>query len=71
MLQLPYTELSIWQEDNFEQVYPSLETDLEADVAVIGGGITGLTAAYLLKKSGLNNWCRYDRSHYRQSLITA
>jgi glycine/D-amino acid oxidase-like deaminating enzyme/nitrite reductase/ring-hydroxylating ferredoxin subunit len=32
--------------------FPSLKTDLEVDVAVIGGGITGATAAYLLKKAG-------------------
>jgi glycine/D-amino acid oxidase-like deaminating enzyme/nitrite reductase/ring-hydroxylating ferredoxin subunit len=32
--------------------YPSLIKDLSVDVAVIGGGITGVTAAYLLKKAG-------------------
>ena len=32
--------------------YPKLEDDLEVDVAVIGGGITGLTSAYLLKQAG-------------------
>jgi glycine/D-amino acid oxidase-like deaminating enzyme/nitrite reductase/ring-hydroxylating ferredoxin subunit len=29
-----------------------LEKDIQVDVAVIGGGITGLTAAYLFKKAG-------------------
>lgn len=33
-------------------LYPSLATDLDVDVAVIGGGIMGLTAAYLLKRAG-------------------
>src|SRR5581483_7790825 len=32
--------------------FPKLERDLEVDVAVIGGGITGITAAYLLQQSG-------------------
>lgn len=32
--------------------FPSVETDLEVDVVVIGGGIMGLTAAYLLKQAG-------------------
>jgi glycine/D-amino acid oxidase-like deaminating enzyme/nitrite reductase/ring-hydroxylating ferredoxin subunit len=33
--------------------HPPLDRDLTVDVAVIGGGITGLTAAYLLKRAGL------------------
>ena len=33
--------------------YPALDRDLTVDVVVIGAGITGLTAAYLLKRSGL------------------
>ena len=32
--------------------YPSLTHDLDVDVAVIGAGITGLTAAHLLKQAG-------------------
>ena len=34
------------------QKYPSLDSDRKFDVAVIGGGITGVTTAYLLKKAG-------------------
>jgi glycine/D-amino acid oxidase-like deaminating enzyme len=34
--------------------FPSLARDLSVDVAVIGGGITGVTAAYLLKRAGFS-----------------
>lgn len=34
-------------------VNPSLRQDIEADVAVIGGGFTGLSAAYYLRKDGM------------------
>lgn len=33
--------------------FPTLDHDLTVDVAIIGGGIVGITAAYLLKDSGL------------------
>src|SRR5437764_5282612 len=32
--------------------FGSLTGDLEVDVAIIGGGLTGITAAYLLKNAG-------------------
>lgn len=32
--------------------YPMLDTDLTVDVTIVGAGITGLTAAYLLKRAG-------------------
>src|SRR5207253_5550772 len=32
--------------------FDSLASDLEVDVAIIGGGLTGITAAYLLKNAG-------------------
>lgn len=32
--------------------FPPIDKDVEVDVAVIGGGLTGITAAWLLKKSG-------------------
>lgn len=36
-----------------DAAFPALDRDVWVDVAVIGGGITGLTAAHLLKKAGL------------------
>src|SRR5262245_12926348 len=32
--------------------FPSLKEKLAVDVVVVGGGITGITAAYLLKRTG-------------------
>lgn len=32
--------------------FPALERDVEVDVAIVGGGLTGITAAYLLKQAG-------------------
>ena len=43
---------SIWRDASPQTSYPQLSGDLNVDVAIIGGGITGLTAAYLLSKSG-------------------
>jgi glycine/D-amino acid oxidase-like deaminating enzyme/nitrite reductase/ring-hydroxylating ferredoxin subunit len=34
--------------------YPSLDRDLDVDVVVIGAGITGVTAAHLIKCSGMS-----------------
>lgn len=41
-----------WQTRPALAHYPRLGRDLTVDVAVVGGGITGLTAAWLLKKAG-------------------
>ena len=44
--------VSLWVDTAPETSYPALDGDVEADVAVIGGGIAGLTAALLLKRAG-------------------
>ncbi|MFZ7121058.1 MAG: FAD-dependent oxidoreductase [Eubacteriaceae bacterium] len=44
---------SYWIASTDSTDYPCLEEDLNIDVAIIGGGIVGITSAYLLKKSGL------------------
>lgn len=43
----------LWLESCTSPGYPALDRDLEVDVAIIGGGITGLTAALELRKTGL------------------
>jgi glycine/D-amino acid oxidase-like deaminating enzyme/nitrite reductase/ring-hydroxylating ferredoxin subunit len=43
-----------WQTSVALPRFRSLDRDLHVDVAIVGGGITGITAAYLLKKAGKN-----------------
>ncbi len=41
-----------WSKTATVPQFPSLAQDLEADVVVVGAGLTGITAAYLLKQAG-------------------
>jgi glycine/D-amino acid oxidase-like deaminating enzyme/nitrite reductase/ring-hydroxylating ferredoxin subunit len=43
---------SYWMDSGSLPRFPALDRNVEVDVAVIGGGITGITAAYQLKQSG-------------------
>ena len=43
---------SLWVETAEQIHFPPLEADLEVDVAIIGGGITGLTSGILLLRAG-------------------
>jgi glycine/D-amino acid oxidase-like deaminating enzyme/nitrite reductase/ring-hydroxylating ferredoxin subunit len=51
--ELPASPESYWQSSVISPQYEQLTGDLNVDVAVIGGGITGITSAFLLKQSGL------------------
>jgi glycine/D-amino acid oxidase-like deaminating enzyme/nitrite reductase/ring-hydroxylating ferredoxin subunit len=44
--------LSIWELSAQSEAFPTLKGDLDIDVCVVGAGITGVTAAYLLKRAG-------------------
>ncbi|KEO75361.1 FAD-dependent oxidoreductase [Anditalea andensis] len=43
---------SLWTSKKNQTGYPSISSNLDADVCVVGGGITGLTTAILLQKNG-------------------
>ncbi len=49
---LPGRHESFWMETTAETSYPPLPGNLETDVVVVGGGITGITTAFLLKQAG-------------------
>ena len=44
---------SFWLDTEKRKKHESLKEDLECDVCVIGGGITGISCAYYLSKNGL------------------
>jgi len=45
-------ELTYWQKSATLPQFDAISRDVEVDVVVIGAGLTGITAAYLLKKAG-------------------
>lgn len=52
-MKLPKKESSYWLDKYQRTMFPKLQKDIKTDVAIIGGGITGLTVAYLMKRLGL------------------
>lgn len=49
---LPGDPASYWIASTLETTYPALSQDLMVDVAIIGAGLAGITAAKLLKRAG-------------------
>jgi len=52
MNQLPQFPQSYWTASVDLPDFPRLSEDLEADVVIVGAGITGITAGYLLSQAG-------------------
>lgn len=50
---LPSSPQSYWTATTAKTEYPALEQDIAVDVAVIGGGLTGISTAWMLKHEGL------------------
>jgi len=48
------TESSFWLETSPSTKFPQLKEGLKVDVAILGGGIAGITTATLLKEAGYN-----------------
>ncbi len=54
-IKLSEVPISLWIDTTSDTDYPALENDIEVDAAIVGGGITGLTTAYLLQKHGVKS----------------
>jgi glycine/D-amino acid oxidase-like deaminating enzyme/nitrite reductase/ring-hydroxylating ferredoxin subunit len=50
---LPQFPEPYWRSSVSLPTFPKLTADIDAEVAIVGGGITGLTSAYLLAKAGV------------------
>ncbi len=50
--ELPGRPVSLWLATTPGTNYPALDGDITVDVAVLGGGITGIATAYMLKQEG-------------------
>lgn len=51
---LPTDAIPYWRDSTELSSYPALEHNLDVDVLIVGGGITGLTTAEILSKEQLN-----------------
>lgn len=50
---MPQLPEPYWRDSITPPAFPKLTEDIKADAAIIGGGISGVTTAYLLAKEGL------------------
>jgi glycine/D-amino acid oxidase-like deaminating enzyme/nitrite reductase/ring-hydroxylating ferredoxin subunit len=51
---LPQFPEPFWRDTTKLPSFPKLTKDIKVDVAIVGGGISGITTAYLLSKQGVN-----------------
>jgi len=59
----PNNTNSLWHETTKLPTYPTLEENLEVDITIVGGGITGITLAYLLRQEGYSI-CLIDANRF-------
>ena len=45
--------ISIWKDTVRKKKFPVLDKDLDVDVLIVGGGVTGVNTLYSLRNSGL------------------
>src|SRR5690625_2677790 len=50
---MPQFPKSYWQDSVNVERFPHLDQSIKVDVGIVGGGITGITTAYLLSKTNL------------------
>src|SRR4051812_8230858 len=50
---LPEFAESFWTDSTVLPKFPQLDNDIHVDAVIVGGGITGITSAYLLANKGL------------------
>ena len=46
--------ISIWKDTVRKKKFPVLDKDMDVDVLIVGGGVTGVNTLYSLRNSGLN-----------------
>ncbi|WP_010530753.1 FAD-dependent oxidoreductase [Lentibacillus jeotgali] len=51
---IPQFPETFWRDSVSLPDFPKLQESIKTDTAIVGGGITGITAAYLLAKEGVN-----------------
>ena len=51
--ELPGKPVSLWLDTTPQTHFPTMAKDVRVDVAVIGGGIAGISTAFLLKRAGM------------------
>src|SRR3546814_12216259 len=69
MLNLPQ-DLTYWNANAPAANFPQLASDISVDVAIIGGGIVGITTARLLKDAGLTVTVKIGRASCRERVVS-